>query len=64
MQGRRSADLSGFSITARGLPAEARKARRPERVKGTEPSSSAWKIAGKLNDLNEFCVKPQPKNRL
>jgi hypothetical protein len=35
-----------------------------ERVKGIEPSSSAWKIAGKLNDFNEPCVKWQPKTVL
>ena len=34
-----------------------------ERVKGIEPSSSAWKIVRKLNDFNEPCVKWQPKNR-
>jgi hypothetical protein len=35
-----------------------------ERVKGIEPSSSAWKIVGKLNDFNEPCVKWQPKTVL
>jgi hypothetical protein len=34
-----------------------------ERVKGIEPSSSAWKVVDKLNDFNEPCVKWQPKNR-
>ena len=34
-----------------------------ERVKGIEPSSSAWKIVDKLNDFNEPCVKWQAKNR-
>jgi len=32
-----------------------------ERVKGIEPSSSAWKAAGKLNDFNDHCVKSRPK---
>ena len=31
--------------------------KRLERVKGIEPSSSAWKAAGKLNHFNEPCVK-------
>jgi hypothetical protein len=35
-----------------------------ERVKGIEPSSSAWKVVGKLNDFNEPCVKWQPKTVL
>jgi hypothetical protein len=35
-----------------------------ERVKGIEPSSSAWKVVRKLNDINELCVKWQLKNRL
>src|ERR1039458_1111725 len=37
---------------------------RLERVKGIEPSSSAWKIVGKLNDFNEPCVKSRPKTVL
>src|ERR1019366_9686245 len=37
---------------------------RLERVKGIEPSSSAWKIVGKLNDFNESCVKWKHKTVL
>jgi hypothetical protein len=33
-------------------------------VKGIEPSSSAWKVVGKLNDFNEPCVKWRPKTVL
>jgi hypothetical protein len=38
--------------------------KRLERVKGIEPSSSAWKIVGKPNDLNDHCVKWRPKTAL
>jgi hypothetical protein len=35
-----------------------------ERVKGIKPSSSAWKVVGKLNDFKEPCVKCRPKTVL
>jgi len=38
--------------------------KRLERVKGIEPSSSAWKVVSKLNDFNEPCVKWRPKTVL
>jgi hypothetical protein len=38
--------------------------KRLERVKGIEPSSSAWKAAGKLNEFNDHCIKSRSKTVL
>jgi Tfp pilus assembly protein PilF len=58
------AEFTIFAISDVRLPlaylrrGEATKARKKlERVKGIEPSSSAWKIVSKLNDLKGPCVK-------
>jgi hypothetical protein len=55
-----AAAFATLGLASRSL----RSSRRLERLKGIEPSSSAWKIVCNLNDFNEFWVKWQPNNRL